>query len=157
MNHFNVNIIALPLLLSSPLLHASDMDFARYFSTQNSQTPGCAVGVIQSNRLVDQYYVGQSSIKYQVSIDDKTVFDIGSVSKHMTAYLIMSLDAEGKLSQTQTLADFYKEGPDWFNSVTLSHLMNHQSGIPDYLNDEKAALYLMQRFKKNNAELYNAL
>ena len=156
MNKSRSPLLILPLLLSSTL-HAKEFDFSRYFSIQDKETPGCGIGVIKSNKLVDQYYVGQSSIKYQIPIDNKTVFDIGSVSKHMTAYVIMSLEIEGKLSQTQTLADFYKEGPDWFNSVTLSHLMNHQSGIPDYLNNEKAALYLMQRFKNNNAELHNAL
>ena len=156
MNKSRFPLLILPLLFTSTL-PAKEFDFSRYFSIQDNETPGCGIGVIKSNKLVDQYYVGQSSIKYQVPIDNKTVFDIGSVSKHMTAYLIMSLEVEGKLSQTQTLADYYKEGPDWFKDVTLSHLMNHQSGIPDYLNDEKAALYLMQRFKKNNAELNNAL
>lgn len=157
MNHFNANIIALPLLFSSPLLHASDMDFARYFSTQNSQTPGCAVGVIQSNQLIEQHYVGQSNIRYQVPIDEKTVFDIASVSKHMTAYIIMGLESEGLLSRNQTLFDFYKDGPEWFKEVTLFHLLTHQSGIPDYLNDEKTARYFFQKLTDNTTEIDNAL
>lgn len=157
MNHFSVNIIALPLLFSSPLLHASDMDFTRYFSTQNSQTPGCAVGVIQSNQLIEQHYVGQSNIRYQVPIDEKTVFDIASVSKHMTAYIIMGLESEGLLSRNQTLFDFYKDGPEWFKEVTLFHLLTHQSGIPDYLNDEKTARYFFQKLTDNTTEIDNAL
>lgn len=157
MNHFNANIIVLPLLFSSSLLHANDMDFSRYFSTQGNQTPGCAVGVIQKNTLVTQFYVGQSNIRYQVPINDKTVFDIASISKHMTAYIIMGLEAEGVLSRDQTLFDFYNDGPEWFKGVTLSHLLTHQSGIPDYLNDEKTARYFFQKLTDNTTEISNAL
>ncbi|XDF76628.1 serine hydrolase [Aliivibrio fischeri] len=156
MNRYTLSFISLPLLLSSAL-SAKDLNLGQYFTIQDNETPGCGVGIVKSDKLIEQLYVGQSNIRYQVPIDNKTVFDIGSVSKHMTAYIIMALESEGQLSQKQTLADFYKDGPDWFNNVTLFHLIHHQSGIPDYLNDAESALYLMKRFKTNDKELNTAL
>ncbi|MCE4934508.1 serine hydrolase domain-containing protein [Aliivibrio fischeri] len=156
MNRYTLSFISLPLLLSSAL-SAKDLNIGQYFTIQDNETPGCGVGIVQSDKLIEQLYVGQSNIRYQVPIDNKTVFDIGSVSKHMTAYIIMALESEGLLSQKQTLADFYKDGPDWFNNVTLFHLIHHQSGIPDYLNDTESALYLMKRLKTNYKELNTAL
>lgn len=156
MNYCHYGYIALSLLFTSAV-SATKTDLSHYFSLYDKDAPGCAVGVIQPDKLADQVYFGQSNIRYQIPIDNQTVFDIGSVSKHMTAYVIFSLESEGVLSRNQTLADFYKGGPDWFNQVTLLHLMNHQSGIPDYLNDSKTGLYFLQRFQKNTAEINNLL
>ncbi len=43
------------------------------FSELNSETPGCAVGVVKKDKLVYENYYGQANLRYQVSIVPKTV------------------------------------------------------------------------------------
>ncbi|MBO4450271.1 MAG: beta-lactamase family protein [Clostridiales bacterium] len=81
-----------------------------------------------------------------------TTYEIGSLTKSMTAVCIMKLAEEGKLSLTDTLGDYFAEfssAPFYskVSKVTVSNLLHMRSGIPDYVNDpenfwglEKAAL-----------------
>ncbi|MEI8658048.1 serine hydrolase domain-containing protein [Vibrio sp. Hal054] len=110
-------------------------DLVRSFSDLNETTPGCAVGIIKNNRFLYEGYFGQSNLKYNIPIDKKTVFNIGSNSKHITASLVLLLESEGKLSRSDSLEKYYQDGPDWFKDITLYHLLHHQSGLPDYIND----------------------
>ena len=114
-----------------------DANVADEFSGLNSQTPGCAVGVVKKGKLVYERYFGQANLRYQVPIDKKTVFNLGSITKHFTAALALQLEAKGQLSLSDSLKEYYPQGPSWFGDVKLHHLINHQSGLPDYLNDEK--------------------
>ncbi|WP_394134450.1 serine hydrolase [Aliivibrio fischeri] len=107
MNRYTLSFISLPLLLSSAL-SAKDLNLGQYFTIQDNETPGCGVGIVQSDKLIEQLYVGQSNIRYQVPIDNKTVFDIGSVSKHMTAYIIMALESEGNYLKNKRWQTFIK-------------------------------------------------
>lgn len=115
------------------------------FSGLNSQTPGCAVGVVKKGELVYERYFGQANLRYQVPIDKKTVFNLGSITKHFTAALALQLEAKGQLSVNDSLKKYYPQGPNWFEDVKLHHLINHQSGLPDYLNDEKTREQLVKR------------
>ena len=46
------------------------------FSQFNDQTPGCAVGVVNNDKLVYEHYVGQANLRYQVPINNKTLIII---------------------------------------------------------------------------------
>jgi D-alanyl-D-alanine carboxypeptidase len=60
----------------------------------------------------------------------QTVFDVGSITKSYTAALVLRLAADDKLrlddSVARWLPDFSAPG------VTIRHLLQHTSGIPDY-------------------------
>jgi hypothetical protein len=62
-----------------------------------------------------------------VTIDNQ--FDIHSVSKLMTHYLIVKLMLDGKISENQTIDKFYPDFPRG-NLITIEMLMNHSSGLP---------------------------
>lgn len=118
------------------------------FSELNNKTPGCAVGVIKKDKLVYESYFGQANLRYQVPIDQKTVFNLGSITKHLTAALILQLENKGLLSLKDSLHKYYPKGPIWFKDVKIYHLINHQSGLPDYLNDVKTKAVLVKRLNK---------
>ena len=78
---------------------------------------------------------GFANIEFQVPNTPATKFMIASVSKTFTAVAIMRLIDQGKLSIDSKLSDVLK----WYrtdagNEVTVKHLLNHTSGIPNYLN-----------------------
>ncbi|WP_297091405.1 serine hydrolase domain-containing protein [uncultured Draconibacterium sp.] len=65
--------------------------------------------------------------------DLETKFRIGSVSKTLTGMGIIQLKREGLITDfNQPLSDFDTNLPQ-ANQITISHLLSHQSGIPDYL------------------------
>jgi len=143
-----MKIPSLLFIISNMIILTADADVFDEFSELNSQTPGCAVGVVKKDKLVYENYFGQANLRYQVSIDQKTVFNLGSITKHLTAALTLQLEKKGLLSLKDSLHKYYPKGPSWFEDVKLYHLINHQSGLPDYLNDEKTRSVLVKRLSK---------
>lgn len=133
------NTILMLAALLVPFYSFGNDGISTYFSHLNSTTAGCAVGVVKGDNLVYENYFGQANLRYQVPVDKKTVLNIGSISKHITASLVLMLESEGKLNRSDTLKKYYPDSPDWFEDITLYHLIHHRSGLPDYINDYKAA------------------
>ena len=132
-----MKIPLLIFIILNTITFTVDANVSDDFSELNSQTPGCAVGVVKKGELVYERYFGQANLRYQVPIDKKTVFNLGSITKHFTAVLALQLEVKGQLSLNDSLKKYYPQGPRWFENIKLHHLINHQSGLPDYLNDEK--------------------
>lgn len=61
----------------------------------------------------------------------ETAFQLASVSKQFTAMAILILLDKGKLRLDDPLQQFIPELP--YPGVTIRHLLNHTSGVPNYL------------------------
>lgn len=64
-------------------------------------------------------------------ISPRTLFQIGSNTKHFTAALVLLLEAEGKLTIDQTVGDWLPQYPEW-RDVTIRSLLNMTSDVPNY-------------------------
>lgn len=64
-------------------------------------------------------------------------FDIHSVSKLMTHYLIERLKEEGEISEGQSIDKFYPDFPNG-NLITIEMLLAHRSGLPRELKNFEA-------------------
>jgi CubicO group peptidase (beta-lactamase class C family) len=80
---------------------------------------------------------GMANIEESIPIGPDTPFNLASVTKQFTATGIMMLYEEGLLDPTDPVAEHLSEAPaSWSDpEMTLHHLLTHQSGIPDFLND----------------------
>lgn len=96
-------------------------------------TPGCVVGVIRESRLVLARGYGLANVEHDIPLTPKTVLDIGSTSKQFTAASILLLEQQGKLSVDDDVRKFVPDLPSYGKTVTIRHLLNHTSGIRDYL------------------------
>ena len=102
-----------------------------------TDSPGCAVGVIRDGQLLYGKGYGQASIEHTAPITTRTVFDIGSVSKHFTAAAIVLLAQQGKLALDDEVRKYVPELPDYTaasggKKLTIRHLLHHTGGVRNY-------------------------
>jgi len=94
--------------------------------------PGVAVAVIKGGKIVKMKGYGLASVEFNVPATSKTVFEIGSVSKQMTAAGIMLLVEDGKLQIDEKISKYLPNTPEAWKDVTIRHLLTHTSGIKSY-------------------------
>lgn len=79
--------------------------------------------------LLDRAW-GLADLAARRPADASTTYRIGSMSKHVTAALLLRLVDQGRLSLSDPIGR-YLTGlkPEW-NGVTIEQLLNHTSGVP---------------------------
>jgi D-alanyl-D-alanine carboxypeptidase len=92
---------------------------------------GVALHVDVAGHAPVDVYAGTNGRRDAKPIDGRTVFQIGSNTKHFTAALVLKLEAEGKLNIDQTVGHWLPQYTDWAN-VTIRSLLNMTSDIPNY-------------------------
>jgi CubicO group peptidase (beta-lactamase class C family) len=95
--------------------------------------PGCALGIIKDNELIYAKGYGLANMEYDIPNAASTVFRIGSTSKQFTAACIVLLAEKNKLSLDDNLKSLFPDFPEYAEKITIRHLLNHTSGIRDYL------------------------
>ncbi len=65
-------------------------------------------------------------------LNEHSIFEIASVTKQFTAMATMILHEKGKLNLDDNLSKFIPE-LSFYEGVTIRHLLNHTSGLPDYM------------------------
>jgi CubicO group peptidase (beta-lactamase class C family) len=95
--------------------------------------PGTAVLVIENGKIVYRKGFGLADLKTGRTIAPDTTFDLASVTKQFTAMAILQLAERGKLNLDDSLRKFYPEFPVYADKITVRHLLNHTSGLPDYI------------------------
>jgi CubicO group peptidase (beta-lactamase class C family) len=96
-------------------------------------SPGCALGVYRDGQMIYAKGYGLANAEENVPITPKSVFDIGSTSKQFTAASILLLEKQGKLAVTDDVRKYLPELPVYGKKITILQLLNHTSGLRDYL------------------------
>lgn len=109
---------------------AIDSVFAEW---NKPNTPGCALGIIKDGELIYAKGYGLANMEYDIPNSPASVFRIGSTSKQFTAAGIVLLAEKGKLNLDDNLKSIFPDFPDYAEAITVRHLLNHTSGIRDYL------------------------
>jgi CubicO group peptidase (beta-lactamase class C family) len=87
--------------------------------------------VAKGGNIVFEQYRGTNPLGSADSVNAETVFHIASVSKTITAMAILKMTEQGKLHLDDELNHFF---PDFnYPGVTIRSLLNHRSGLPNYL------------------------
>ena len=79
------------------------------FADFNSETPGCALGVVQSGQLVYGRGYGMANLEHDIPINTTSVFRIGSVSKQFAAAVAALAAMEGYLDLEDPLQKWIPE------------------------------------------------
>ena len=119
-------------------------DFLNYI-TKNKQATG-SVMIFKDGKEIYQKNFGQDQLPNQ-KWDSNTGYQIGSVSKLITAVMLMQLEEKGKLNLNDKLSKYFPDVPN-SNKISLKQLMNHTSGLGDY-----AGSWLFEKFVGDKAIL----
>lgn len=100
---------------------------------ENNESTGLSVMIYEDGK--DKYFSnGYANIETKKVIDEKTQFEIGSITKTFIALLIVIADDEGKLSINDPIENFFPQNtklPKFGNTkITIKNLLVHNSGIP---------------------------
>ncbi|WP_299365893.1 serine hydrolase [Winogradskyella sp.] len=100
----------------------------------NNKEAGMSIGIVINSKLVIQRQIGLANLEHQIPITKETSFHIASVSKQFTAFAILLLEDEGKLSQDDDIRRYIPEMHEFEHKITIKNLLNHTSGIKDQWN-----------------------
>jgi CubicO group peptidase (beta-lactamase class C family) len=106
-----------------------DSLFKKYDGTD---VPGVSVMIIKDGKVIYNRCYGLADLEAKEPVNPSTSFRLASVTKQFTAMSVMILAERKKLSYDNTLSDFFPDFPSPGKKITVSHLLNHTSGLIAY-------------------------
>ena len=93
--------------------------------------PGFSIMVIEKGTILYNKCYGLANLENNIPITPKTVFEIGSLSKHFTAFCILQLAEKGLISLDDDVRKYIPELKNYGN-IKIINLITHTSGLRDY-------------------------
>lgn len=88
--------------------------------------------VTQDTSLIYERTIGYSDLENKISIRKNDQFVIGSISKQITAVLILREYENGKIELNDKISEYLPElNQPWAKDVNIHHLLTHMHGIVD--------------------------
>jgi CubicO group peptidase (beta-lactamase class C family) len=124
------------------LVEKLDSEFADIFSKDK---PGGSIFIRKGNKTLYDKSFGLADIKTKTKFTDKTISNLGSISKTFVSYGILILQNQGKLSLEDSIIKFFPEfkNKELASRIKIKHLLTHTSGLPDLRNVEKDSVYYL--------------
>lgn len=96
--------------------------------------PGAAVAVWRGGKTLLAKGYGMANLAYDIPFTATTPTNIGSTSKQFTAFSVMLLVDDGKLSLDDDVRKHIPELPDLGKTVTVRNLLTHTTGYREIYN-----------------------
>lgn len=94
-------------------------------------SPGCTIGIVMNDQLVYAKGYGMANLEYNIPNEPATIYHMASVSKQFTAWSILLLAQQRKLSLEDDVRKYLPWFPRLAEKITIRNLLNHTSGIRD--------------------------
>ncbi len=127
-----VAFILFACFMLSASVRADQVDDYILSQITERNVPGVAAAVILKGRIVKIKGYGLASVEFNAPVTTETVFEIGSVSKQMTAAGIILLVEDGKLGLDEKISNYLPNTPEAWQNVTVRQLLTHTSGVKSY-------------------------
>ena len=128
-------LVLLSALWTPSSAHTSPPDVQALIDMQIKArtTPGMAVGIVDRSGVVEMYFGGVRHSGANDPIDAETVFEIGSISKVFTTFLLAQAVAEGQVELSDPVQDHLPDQVELMLRddvpITFEHLATHTSGL----------------------------
>lgn len=100
--------------------------------TEQGGPPG-VITVIQTGSDRREIGVGVANTQTRQPMTGDATMRIASISKAFNGAVILSLVASGKIKLSDTVAQLLPTAPASWGKVTLAQVLQHTSGLPDYI------------------------
>ncbi len=90
-----------------------------------------ALLVAKKGEIIFERYYGYFDLEKKDTLTEHSAFHLASVSKTFTAMAILKLTEQGKLKLDDDIKLYFPTLP--YNGITIKMLLNHRSGLPNYL------------------------
>lgn len=87
----------------------ADLNQSLYEVFSESELPGIAIGIVMEGKVVYASAFGFADMEDEVAATTQTVFQIGSVTKMFTGYVLASLIHQGKILLSDTLSKYFPD------------------------------------------------
>lgn len=87
--------------------------------------------VAEGGKVIYKNSFGYEDYSRKTKLSDSSEFQLASVSKPFTATAILLLNEQGKLNINDPVAKYIDGFP--YEEITIKTLLNHRSGLPNYL------------------------
>jgi CubicO group peptidase (beta-lactamase class C family) len=129
----------------------------KFIST--GKVPGVFVGVVRGDSVLFQKSFGTADKKVGTPMSDATCMELGSISKVFTAETIYSLHSARLLNIQDPIRKYLPAIPASWSKITIQHLLQHTSGIQNYLLDArfKAGAYFTNQKDTSSERFFNTV
>ena len=99
---------------------------------KSTKTPAISAAVGARGKIVFSWGTGSIDLEHGVPATGTSVYNIGSVSKIVTAVAIMQLLEHKRISLDDDIRTYIPTFPEKGSRITILHLLTHTSGIRHY-------------------------
>ena len=118
---------------------------------KRSNTPGCQIAVSIDGQIIWTEGFGVRDVEAKTPVTFRTPFAIGSISKTLTAALLLRLDQDGKLDIDAHIEEYLDNFPHADRRITSRRILLHQSGLSDRFNSQNR--YCRKHFENTTQAL----
>jgi len=90
--------------------------------------------IARNGKVVFSRGYGMANFEEDIPNTSQTKFRLASITKSFTAMAVMMLRDKGKLHLQDSVCKHLTDCPETWKPITLRHLLNHTSGIADYVS-----------------------
>lgn len=88
--------------------------------------------VAKKGKIIFDTTSGYANIRRKIKLEKNSVMQLASITKPITATVILQLLEEGKLSLNDTITKYLTELPENYDKITIQQLLSHRSGLSPY-------------------------
>src|SRR5258708_16814898 len=88
--------------------------------------------VAKGGSIIYEEYKGYKDLRTREPLNASSPMHIASASKNFSASAILKLAQDGKINLDDSLSAFFPGIP--YSGITVKMLMNHRSGLPNYIH-----------------------
>ncbi len=115
----------------------SKLDELALSQIANKSIPSISIGIVKDGKIVLAKGYGHADVENKIPATKHTIYQIGSVTKMFTGHLLSILIHDGKISLSDTLANFFPSDLSFPKSpsgqeITIKDIATHSSEFPRY-------------------------
>jgi CubicO group peptidase (beta-lactamase class C family) len=93
--------------------------------------PGVSISIFQEDQIIYSKGFGARDLEEFLPMTPQTLIGIGSITKSITAFAIMKLVEQGKLSLEDSASEYLNFAPfSTHPNISIKHMLSHTTGVP---------------------------